>query len=205
MTEHRPDLVAVGLTGGIGAGKSTALSLFAESGALVLSADAVVHGLYAREDCRAALVEHFGPGVLDAAGDVDRRSLARLVHGGPDELRWLEGLTHPLVRARIEAFIETAPAGSVVVCEVPLLVESGLEDPFDLIVTVEAASGTRRDRSTHRFGADMFAELEGLQVSSERRVAASDLAFFNDGELEHLRMFVREAFARAEAVLPEGS
>lgn len=205
MTEQRPDVVAVGLTGGIGAGKSTALSLFGEFGALVLSADAVVHDLYAREDCRAALVAHFGPSVLDAGGDVDRRSLAGRVHGRPEELRWLEGLTHPLVRAGIEAFIEAALPGSVIVCEVPLLVESGLEDLFDLVVTVEAASDTRRDRSVHRFGAEMFAELEGLQASSEQRVAASDLAFFNDGELERLRVFVREAHARAAALLPEES
>lgn len=203
MTEKRPDVIAVGLTGGIGAGKSTALSLFAETGALVVSADAVVHDLYARDDCKAALVDHFGPGVLDAGGHVDRVSLAGLVHGRPEELRWLEELTHPLVRAGIETFIGSAPAGSVVVCEVPLLVESGLEGLFDLVVTVEAAPGIRRARSRHRFGAQMFAELEGLQASSERRTAASDLAFFNDGDLEHLQMFVHEAYARARALLPE--
>jgi dephospho-CoA kinase len=200
LTRERPDVVAVGLTGGIGAGKSTALRFFAESGALTLSADEVVHQLYLRADVKRALAEHFGPEVLTTDGEVDRRCLAEAVRGRPEQLAWLESLTHPLVGEEIARFIREAPAGAVAVCEVPLLFEVGMSCLFDLVVTVEAGSEARRRRSVHSFGPDMFGELEALQASSERRVAGSDLVFFNDGEIEHLRAFVREAYERARSL-----
>ena len=196
-------MVAVGLTGGIGAGKTTALRFFAEAGALTLSADEVVHQLYARDDVKQALIGYFGPSVLDLQGELDRRRLAEAVRGRPERLAWLETTTHPLVGEELFRFIREAPAGSVVVCEVPLLFEAGMEDRFDLVVTIEAAAEDRRERSTHDFGMDMFGEFEALQASSERRVAGSDLAFFNDGDFEHLRAFVRQAHERARLMASE--
>jgi dephospho-CoA kinase len=203
LTHERPDVVAVGLTGGIGAGKTTALRFFAEGGALTLSADEVVHQLYGREEIKRRLTEYFGPGVVDSQGEVDRRRLAEAVRGRPDRLAWLEGITHPLVAEVISRFIREAPAGSVAVCEVPLLFEAGMEARFDLVVTIEAGGEYRRKRSTHDFGADLFGEFEGLQASSERRVAGSDLAFFNEGDFEHLRAFVRQAYERARLMVSE--
>ena len=200
MTLERPDVAAIGLTGGIGAGKSTALSFFAEAGALTLSADAVVHQLYARPDVKRALADHFAGDVLGLDGEVDRRRLAGAVRGRPEQLGWLESLTHPLVGEEIMSFIKEAPAGAVVVCEVPLLFEAGMEGLFDLVVTVEAGSETRRRRSVHGFGPEVFGEFEALQASTERRVAGSDLAFGNDGNLQHLREFVGVAYARARAL-----
>jgi len=197
LTHERPDVVAVGLTGGIGAGKSTALRFLAESGALALSADEVVHRLYARDDVKQTLLGYFGPEVLDSCGEVARRRLAEAVRGRPDRLAWLEALTHPLVGEEISRFIRQAPAGSVVVCEVPLLFEAGMEHYFDLVVTIEAGGEKRRGRSVHDFDAGMFGELEALQASSERRVAGSDVAFFNDGDVERLRAFVSQAYERA--------
>ncbi len=212
MTRERPDVAAVGLTGGIGAGKSTALKFFGESGALTLSADEVVHQLYGREDVRRALAEQFGCEVLALGGEVDRRRLAEAVRGRKERLAWLEGLTHPLVAREIGSFIASAPRQSVVVCEVPLMFEAEMQDLFDLIVTVEAGADTRRQRSIHAFGLDQFTELEALQASSERRVAGADMAFFNDGSVERLRAFVVSAYDRAlviaaggrEAGRPEG-
>ena len=200
LTRQRPDVAAVGLTGGIGAGKSTALSFFAEAGALTLSADAVVHRLYARPDVKRALADHFAAEALDSDGEVDRRRLAGAVRGRPDQLRWLESLTHPLVGEEIVRFIREAPAGAIVVCEVPLLFEAGMEGLFDLVITVEAGSEARRRRSVHSFGPEIFGELEALQASTERRVAGSDLKFVNDGNVEHLREFVGVAYARARAL-----
>lgn len=197
-------VVALGLTGGIGAGKSTALSLFHELGALTVSADELVHGLYVQPELSAQLVARFGPTVLDAHGEVDRRRLAESVRGHRRELRWLERLIHPRVAGEIERSITEAPPGAVIVCEVPLLFESRCEALFDLIVTVEAGRENRRGRSIHRFDLSMFSELEELQASSEQRVAGSDLAFFNDGEVEQLRAFVQEAYARALGMLREG-
>ncbi len=196
-------VVTIGLTGGIGAGKSTALALFGELGAITMSADQLVHQLYARPLVAAEIEARFGPGVLDCQGAVDRSLLAESVRGRRRELRWLEKLTHPLVAEEIERRISDAPEGTVVVCEVPLLFESGFERLFDLVVTIEAGSETRRLRSTHDFDIHMFSELEALQASGERRVAASDLSFFNDGDREELRGFVQEAYARALELLGE--
>jgi dephospho-CoA kinase len=200
LTRERPDVAAVGLTGGIGAGKSTALGYFAESGALTLSADEVVHQLYQRADVKQALTERLGSEVVGASGEVDRRRVAEAVRGRPERLAWLESLTHPLVGEEIARFIREAPTGAVAVCEVPLLFEAGMNGLFDLVVTVEAESEARRRRSTHSFGPELFGEFEALQASSERRVAGSDLAFFNDGDVEHLRAFVRQAYERARSL-----
>jgi dephospho-CoA kinase len=194
-------VVAVGLTGGIGAGKSTALALFAECGAVVFSADELVHGLYKQPPVLASVTAHFGPEILDADGSLDRARLAEAVRGRPAELRWLEELTHPLVAEEISQRVSNAPVGSVVVCEVPLLFESGYQTLFDLLVTVEADGDTRRQRSIQRFGLEQFAEFEERQASSERRVGASDLAFVNDGGPEELREFVCRAYESARKML----
>ena len=200
-------VVVVGLTGSIGAGKSTVLALLGESGALVLSADRLVHDLYQQPAVASQVAEHFGAQVLDGAGAVDRVRLADAVRGRPDELHWLEGVTHPLVAAEIARRVEAAPQGSVVVCEVPLLVESGFEHLFDLIITVEAGSEVRRLRSTHQFGLEQFTELEALQASTEQRVLGSDIVLSNDGDLPQLRESVRQAYEVARGMLrfaPDG-
>ena len=203
LTQLKPEVVAVGLTGGIGAGKTTALRFFADSGALTLSADEVVHALYRRDDVREALRGYFGVDVLDAEHGVDRRRVAEAVRGHRERLRWLEALFHPLVGEEIVRFIGEAPSGSVVVCEVPLLFETGMRDLFDLVVTIEAGNDRRRERSIHDFDLDMFGEFEALQASSEQRVAGSDLVFVNDGAVEELRAFVREAYERARRLAEE--
>lgn len=204
MSRQRREVVAVGLTGGIGAGKSTALGLFGQLGALTISADQVVHQLYRGAETAALVAARFGAEVLDAEGGVDRARLAEAIRGRRRELRWLEDLIHPLVARGIVSFIEEAPTGAVVVCEVPLLFEAGFEVFFDIIVTVEAGPETRRGRSVHRFGSDLFDEFERLQASSRRRVRGSDLAFFNDGGLDELREFVRGAYEKARTLLEEG-
>ena len=200
-TQGQREVVAVGLTGGIGAGKSTTLALFGELGALIFSADEVVHDLYEQATVAARVGSHFGRGVLDEHQAVDRPRLAEAVRGRPDELHWLEKLTHPRVAKEIERRVSQAPWGTVVVCEVPLLFESKYETLFDLIVTVEAGKEIRRRRSVHGFGLDQFSELEGLQALSERRMAGSDLVFVNDGELDGLRAFVRRAYESARGLL----
>jgi dephospho-CoA kinase len=197
----RPGVVAVGLTGGIGAGKSTALAIFAELGALTTSADQIVHDFYTQPAFVAGIVGHFGPGILDADGSIDRRRLAEMVKGRGDKLQWLERLTHPLVADEIERIIHEAPAGSIVVCEVPLLFESHFEELFDLLVTIEAPHEHRFSRSAHRFDPVVFGEFEALQASSEERISGSHLAYFNDGSRDDMREFVRDAYARAVSLL----
>ncbi len=201
MSHERRDVVAVGLTGGIGAGKSTALAMFKELGALTVSADQVVHDLYSQSGSSAIVAARFGPNVLNGQGVVDRARLAEAVRGRPDELAWLEGFTHPRVADTIRRRIRSASPGTVVVCEVPLLFEAGYEDMFDLIVTVEAGSENRRRRSIHNFDIEQFSEFEQLQASEELRTAGSNLVFVNDGSLNDLREFVGQAYERAQTLL----
>lgn len=202
----RRDVVVVGLTGGIGAGKSTALALFAQEGAQVLSADEVVHGLYHDADVCTLIGEHFGRGVLSDDGrSVDRACLAAVLRGRRDELHWLESLTHPLVAAEIERRIDAASPGTVMVCEIPLLFESGLEQLFDLVVTIEAGEEIRRLRSVHGFDLRQFGELEDRQLSSTERAAASDLVFYNDGAPQELAGFVHRAYEDAQGRLAVGT
>lgn len=199
-------VVAVGLTGSIGAGKSTALRMFADCGLVAMSADELVHALYRRAEVISLITDHFGRGVVDADGMIDRARLAEAVRGRTDELRWLEGVTHPLVSEEIVRRVGTAAPGTLIVCEVPLMFETGFECLFDLVVTIEAAPGTRRDRSIHQFEPEQFEEFESLQASRERRVAGSDMVFYNDGALEVMRDFVGTVCERARAMLaPEVS
>ena len=190
-------VVAVGLTGGIGAGKSTALGLFGKEGAVTVSADQIVHDLYGTSGVAERLAEHFGREVLNEQGTVDRTALARKLRGRRGELTWLERTIHPLVTKEIERRIQEAPDGSVVVCEVPLLFEAGYQTLFDLVVTIEAGGDARRSRSIHSFDLEQFSELERLQASTDERVRGSHIIFFNDGEMEALEAFVRDAHRQA--------
>jgi len=202
-SEGRRRVIAVGLTGGIGAGKSTALAEFSAAGALILSADRIVHDLYEDPSLAARVVARLGPGVMGSGGGIDRSRLATVVRNKADELRWLEEITHPLVTAEIERAISAAPDGSVLVCEVPLLFEAGLEEVFDLVVTIEASESERRRRSAHRTHPDAFAEFERLQTTTKERTAGSDLVFHNEDDVSALRTFVRDAYARALALLED--
>ena len=144
---------------------------------------------------------HFGPGVLTESGAVDRSRLAGAVRGRPDELDFLEGVTHPRVAEEIARRVEGAESGKVVVCEVPLLFESDYEKLFDLVVTIEAGDKVRRRRSVQTFDLGQFAELEALQTSREERVEGSDLAYVNNGRMEQLKEFVEQAYASARGLL----
>jgi len=201
QTQLERTVVAVGLTGGIGAGKTTALTLFGERGALTCSADELVHELYRTSEVASLIAGHFGDGVIDGEGTVDRAILAEAVKGDPVGLHWLEEAVHPLVRDEMLRRIAAAPPGSIVVCEVPLLFETGFESLFDLVVTIEASAEVRRDRSTHHFGMEQFTEFEALQASSDLRVAESDLVFVNDGDVAMLEDFIGSAYEAASRLL----
>lgn len=197
---RREGVVAVGLTGGIGAGKSTALEAFARLGAVTISADGIVHQIYRSPVFAADLASHLGNEILDAAGKVDRGRLSDRVKGDVELLRWLERLTHPLVEREIVLTVENAPEGSVVVCEVPLLFEAGFDSLFDLVVTIETDRRERLARSSRRVDPAAFAEFDALQASGERRVSGSDMVFRNDGAIERLEAFVEEVYARAQSM-----
>ncbi len=186
----------LGLTGGIGAGKSEALAAFAACGAATLSADAVVHGLYERPDVRDAVVERFGPGVIDASGVVDRAALGGRVFGDAEALAFLEGLLHPRIgearREWIAAQRGRTPPPAVIVCEVPLLYEAGLAGLFDAVVVITAGEERRRERVGAR-GQD-FAARSARQLPEAEKVARADHVYVNDGSLDDLRAWVSDRY-----------
>jgi dephospho-CoA kinase len=186
--------VLLGLTGGIGAGKSTALAAFEQLGCPTLSSDAVVHALYRQPDVRSAVVERFGPEVLATDGEVARAALAARVFSDDIARRWLEQLLHPRVADALERWRreqEAADPGSLLVHEVPLLYEAGLAERYDGVVLITAPDELRRARSPAR-----FAERAGAQLPEADKVARADYVYFNDGTPADLQRWVADLVAR---------
>ncbi|MER7698287.1 dephospho-CoA kinase [Streptomyces sp. NPDC096095] len=187
-------MLKVGLTGGIGAGKSEVSRLLVEYGAVLIDSDRI-----AREVVEpgtpglAAVVEEFGPGVLTAEGALDRPALGALVFADAERLAALNAIVHPLVGARAAELERAAPEDAVVVHDVPLLTENGLAPLYDLVVVVDASAETRLDRLVRLRGmteSDARARM-AAQATRDRRRAVADLVVDNDGPLEALEPQVR--------------
>ncbi|CAA9290883.1 MAG: Dephospho-CoA kinase [uncultured Corynebacteriales bacterium] len=195
----------IGLTGGIGSGKSTAARRFAELGALVVDSDRI-----AREVVEpgtpglAAVVEAFGPRVLGPDGRLDRPALGKLVFADEAARTRLNGILHPLIRARVVEIVAAAPAGTVVVQDVPLLVETGQAGSFDLVVVVEAPPEVRIERLGRDRGMpaeEARARMASQATDAERR-AVADVVLVNDGSPEDLRDRVDRLWAERVPVPP---
>jgi dephospho-CoA kinase len=173
----------VGLTGGIGAGKSTALDALERLGAAVLSTDAVVHELYESDYVRDAVVERFGPDVAPG-GVVDRGAVASRAFASPEQRAWLEGLLWPRVGARMAAWrdeLERAmPAPAAAIVEVPLLFESGMETAFDATIAIVADEQVRSERAAAR-GHQAVDERAKRQLSQSEKAERATYVVLNDG------------------------
>ena len=181
-------MLRIGLTGGIGSGKSTVAALLAERGARVVDADRI-----AREVVEpgtpglAAVVAEFGEAVLAADGSLDRPALAAVVFGDPAARARLDGVVHPLVRARAAELVAAAPADAVVVQDVPLLVETGQAGSYDLVLVVEADPEVRVARLVGRgLSADDARARMASQATDEQRRAVADVVLRNDGDRDAL-------------------
>lgn len=187
MSEART--VQVGLTGGIGAGKSTVSRLLAARGALILDADVAAREVVAPgTDGLAAVRAEFGDAVLGPDGALDRAALAAVVFADPERLAALNGIVHPRVRSWMAERVAAAPEGSVVVQDVPLLVESGVGKLFGLVVVVDASDSVRIARLVRDRG---MTEQEATariaaQAPREARLAVADVVLSNDGTPEEL-------------------
>ena len=194
----------VGLTGGLGAGKSEALRALGDLGAATLSTDAVVHALLASEELRDALVARLGEEVAPG-GRLDRSLIAERVFGDEEARAWLEGELWPRVgkrvvewRGEVEALDPPPPAAVV---EVPLLFESGMEAAFDRTIAVVADEAIRTERAGAR-GHAAVAERTGRQLSQEEKAERADFEVRNDGTLEELREKLSRVLARLESPPP---
>lgn len=180
----------VGLTGGIGAGKSAALAAFGRLGAETLSTDQVTHELLGDEEVRDALVERWGEDVAPS-GAVDRARVAEVVFGSRDELKWLEGQLHPRVGAHVAEWRQRlAPEVEVATVEVPLLFEAAMEDAFDATVAVVADDEVRDGRMRER-GQTGLGGREERQLGQAEKEQRADHVIRNNGTLEELESEVR--------------
>jgi dephospho-CoA kinase len=192
----------VGLTGGMGAGKSTALKVLGELGAQVLSTDAVVHELYREKRVRDAVVGRWGPEIAPG-GVVDRAAVAaQAFAGGGEDRGWLESLLWPLVGARIAAWLESVralrPAPRAAVVEVPLLFEAGMEGGFDATIAVIAQEDRRRERAAGR-GHALAEERATRQLSQEEKAERASYVIHNDGSEGDLRRELADVLAKLSA------
>jgi dephospho-CoA kinase len=194
----------VGLTGGLGAGKSEALRALGELGAATLSTDAVVHELLAGNELRDIVVERLGEQVAPG-GRLDRSLIAERVFGDDEARAWLEGELWPRVgkrvwdwRQEIEALDPPPPAAVV---EVPLLFESGMESGFDATIAVVADEAVREQRAGAR-GHAAVAERTGRQLTQEEKAEKADFEVRNDGTLAELRESLSRVLARLESPPP---
>ena len=182
-------MIVVGLTGGIGSGKSTVSALLAERGAVVVDADAITRQLQAPgQPVLAAIVERFGPEIVFADGTLDRAALAEIVFGDPAALKELTSIVHPAVGTEITRRVEAERSGDrVVVLDVPLLVESGLYRVAGLVV-VDVDPDVAVERLVRFRGmseADARARMAN-QVSRADRLAKADWVIDNSGDLADL-------------------
>jgi dephospho-CoA kinase len=179
----------VGLTGGIGAGKSEALKALDRLGAATLSTDAVVHDLLESDEVRDLLVERFGDRVAPD-GRIDRNAVAAVVFEDPDERRWLEGVLWPRVGARVNSWREEIahrdPPPRAAVVEVPLLFESGMEAGFDSTIAVVADEDVRRERAAAR-GHTGVDSRTAAQLSQNEKAERADFVVRNDRDIADLQ------------------
>jgi len=189
-------MLMVGLTGGIGAGKSAVAQRLAQLGAVVIDADVLSREVVAPgTEGLAEVVAAFGTEVLAADGSLDRPALGKLVFGDEPARRRLESIIHPRVRVRTAELIAAAPPDAVVVNDVPLLVEAGYRDRFQLVLAVQAPLSVRIERLVDTRGMSR-AEAESriaAQATDDQRREVADVVIDNDGTLDDLR-------ARVDAV-----
>lgn len=195
-----PAVTLVGLTGGIGSGKSTVAAKLAERGAVVVDADLVAREVVEPgRPAYEAVVERFGGAVVERGGELDRAALARIVFSDPDARAALNAIVHPEVGAEIAARLASfAGSGRAVVLDVPLLVEASSRDRYRLdgVLVVDAPEDLALERLVEQRAmqrADAAARI-AAQASRDERIAAADFVIMNMGSLAELDAMVARAW-----------
>ncbi|MFJ5258989.1 dephospho-CoA kinase [Streptomyces sp. NPDC088387] len=194
-------MLKVGLTGGIGAGKSEVSRLLVECGAVLIDSDRIAREVVAPgTPGLGSVVEAFGPDVLAADGSLDRPRLGSVVFADPDKLAVLNSIVHPLVGRRSSELEAAAAEDAVVVHDVPLLTENGLAPLYDVVIVVDVAPETQLDRLVRLRGMteeDARARM-AAQATREKRLEIADIVIDNDVPLDELERRVREVWAELE-------
>lgn len=204
MASATGSVLRVGLTGGIASGKSLVSGEFAARGALVIDADRLAREVL--EPGSAGLeqvVAAFGPEVLDDDGALDRPALGRIVFADPSARERLNAIVHPLVRGRAAEQAESAEPGTIVVEDIPLLVETGQAERFDVVVVVQAAERERLRRMTQERGMspeEAQARIDA-QADDAQRAVVADVVLHNDGTQEDLVAKVHELYEQLQEEL----
>ncbi|WP_282205408.1 dephospho-CoA kinase [Kitasatospora fiedleri] len=194
-------MLRIGLTGGIGAGKSEVSRQLAARGAVIVDSDVIAREVVAPgTPGLAAVAAEFGPGVLLPDGALDRPALGRIVFAEPARLAELNAIVHPLVRVRSAELESAAGPDAIVVHDVPLLAENGLAPLYDLVVVVDVPDGERLRRLVELRGMaeDEARSRMAAQAGREERLAVADLVLDNSGGLEELTARVEELWRRLE-------
>ena len=182
-------MLKIGLTGGIASGKSVVATRLAELGAVLVDADALARSVVEPgTPGLASVVAAFGADMLDAGGRLDRARLGSVVFGNPSQLAVLNGIVHPLVRDAAAGIIAAAPAGAIVVQDIPLLVETGQGSNFHLVLVVDAPDDVRIARMLEHRGMTREEAVSRMAAQTARadRLAAADVVLDNSGSLDAL-------------------
>ena len=191
----------VGLSGGIGCGKSTVAKILSDLGAVVIDADAIAKEVLEPGQVGYENVIHnFGDSVLDSSGNIDRKKLAELVFQDSSKLTELEAIVHPAVVSRVTQIRESLPDTAIVVYDTPLLIEKELQDQFDTVLIVFADLGKRRERLLSRglVLQDIDARIAN-QATDDQRRAIADIVIFNNGTMQDLKENVTKVWQQLSA------
>ena len=184
----------VGLTGGIGAGKSTVADLFAQRGAVVIRADELARQVIEKSTAGFdQVVSRFGENILDTNGEIDRAKLAAIVFNDQESLTELENIIHPLVREKSNQIMKEQTPETIIINEIPLLLEKGMQPLFDFLVIVISSEKNRLARLINSgFTKEQVLARMSKQVDDETRKASADFLIVNDGNLDQLEVDVEK-------------
>ena len=184
----------VGLTGGIGAGKSTVADLFSQKGAVVIRSDELARQVIEPQTPGfQQVIDRFGKDFINSEGYIDRAKLAQVVFHDDAALKDLENIVHPLVRSKTNQIIDQHTSETIIVNEIPLLLEKKMESLFDFLVIVISSEKNRLERLSQRgLTAEQATARISKQVSDDERKAAADFLIVNDGNLDQLEVDVEK-------------
>jgi dephospho-CoA kinase len=200
-------MLRIGLTGGIGAGKSAACRIFAELGIPVIDADAISREVVAPgEPALATITQLFGPSLLTSDGTLDRSRLRAMIFAEPDLRQRLEAILHPLIRQRMLARVATMHAPYVILA-IPLLLEAGWQELVDRVLVIDSPVEQQINRTISRDGISrqQAEAIVAAQMERCERLRQADDIVLNDGDLDHLHRQIATLHQRYLSMVPPGS